>query len=234
MSVDEDDVVFSPDQEQLFARWFEEGYDLSTDPTYNRWIKENHPEEMPTKEDDIAFSSDQEQLFAWWFEEGYDLSTDPAYNQWQKKNHPESLIMNQPLFADFDKPVVSTSSDYMGSVLEEFFNVCPLNLFRVETYSETHLRLKQYQMLKRMWILQLMPSLNRILPKKWQLWLLIVIRFLFQRLRQLLAKSLSDLLVEHTPKITRNSTQSMPKARLLTSVECLAMLEEKKWRRKKL
>jgi len=65
------------------------------------------------------------------------LSTDPAYNQWLKKNHLESLIMNQPLFADFDEPVVSTSLDYMGSVLEEFFNVCPLSPLRVETHSET-------------------------------------------------------------------------------------------------
>jgi len=46
-------------------------------------------------------------------------------------------------------------------------------------------------------------------------------------------KSLSDLLVEHTPNITRNSTQSLPKARLLTSAECLAMLEEKEMKKKK-
>jgi len=110
MFAKENDVVFSPDQEQLFARRFEEGYDLSTNPAYNRWLKENHPEEIPAKEDDVVFSPDQEQLFARQFEEHYDLSTDPAYNQWLKKNYPESLIMNQSLFADFDEPVVSTSS----------------------------------------------------------------------------------------------------------------------------
>ena len=36
--------IFSADQQQLFMWWFEEGYDLSTDPAYNRWLKKYHSE----------------------------------------------------------------------------------------------------------------------------------------------------------------------------------------------
>ena len=36
--------VLSAEQELLFIRRFEEGYDLHTDPAYNRWLKKNHPE----------------------------------------------------------------------------------------------------------------------------------------------------------------------------------------------
>ena len=43
----EDTEIFSAEQEQLFMRRFEEGYDLSTDPVYNQWLKENHPELLP-------------------------------------------------------------------------------------------------------------------------------------------------------------------------------------------
>ena len=48
-------------------------------------------------------------------------------------------------------------------------------------------------------------------------------------------QSLSTLLVDHTPCITHTagSKQSIHKARLLTSSECLAMLEEKEMKKKK-
>ena len=36
--------VFSTEQEQLFIRRFEEGYDLCTDSAYNQWLEKNHPE----------------------------------------------------------------------------------------------------------------------------------------------------------------------------------------------
>ena len=39
-----DNAVFNSEQEELFQKWFEEGYNLCTDPHYNRWLEINHPE----------------------------------------------------------------------------------------------------------------------------------------------------------------------------------------------
>ena len=36
--------VLSPELESLYERRFEEGYNLSIDPKYNRWIKKKYPE----------------------------------------------------------------------------------------------------------------------------------------------------------------------------------------------
>jgi len=36
--------IFSVDQEQLFQKHFEEGYDLFPDPDYVRWLTLHHPE----------------------------------------------------------------------------------------------------------------------------------------------------------------------------------------------
>ena len=49
------------------------------------------------------------------------------------------------------------------------------------------------------------------------------------------ASPLSALLVEHTPKISHAAgpKHPIPKARLLTSSDCLAMLEEKEMKKKK-
>ena len=48
-------------------------------------------------------------------------------------------------------------------------------------------------------------------------------------------KSLSDVLVKHTPKIIHNSASEkvLPKARLLTSADCFATLQEKEMKKKK-
>ena len=39
-----DNAVFNSEQEELFQKWFEEGYNLCTDPHYNHWLEINHPE----------------------------------------------------------------------------------------------------------------------------------------------------------------------------------------------
>ena len=40
----EEDKDFSPEEESLYNRRFEEGYNLSIDPKYNRWLRKKHPE----------------------------------------------------------------------------------------------------------------------------------------------------------------------------------------------
>ena len=129
--------VLSAEQELLFIRRFEEGYDLHTDPAYNRWLKKNHPEvdsdfvepqsldntykEVPALKEGIEIlSPEQEQLFIRRFEEGYDLYTDPAYNQWLERNHPEVI-------SDFGT----------SSLLENFLCIEPLSPLRIEDASET-------------------------------------------------------------------------------------------------
>ncbi len=37
-------IEFNSQQEALFRRRFDEGYNLNTDPEYNRWLEINHPE----------------------------------------------------------------------------------------------------------------------------------------------------------------------------------------------
>ena len=39
-----DNVVFNSEQEELFQKLFEEGYNLCTDPHYNHWLEISHPE----------------------------------------------------------------------------------------------------------------------------------------------------------------------------------------------
>ena len=40
-------ALFDIEQEELFQRRFDEGYNLHTDPDYNRWLEINHPEGSP-------------------------------------------------------------------------------------------------------------------------------------------------------------------------------------------
>ena len=39
-----DNAVFNSEQEELFQKRFEEGYNLCIDPHYNHWLEINHPE----------------------------------------------------------------------------------------------------------------------------------------------------------------------------------------------
>ena len=54
-----------------------------------------------------------------------------------------------------------------------------------------------------------------------------------QSLHLQVKKSLSDILVEHTPRVTGAVDSEKPKARLLTSAECLAMLQKKELKKQK-
>ena len=40
-------ALFDTEQEELFQRRFDEGYNLRTDPDYNRWLEINYPEVLP-------------------------------------------------------------------------------------------------------------------------------------------------------------------------------------------
>ena len=39
-------LVFTSEQEALYAKRFQEGYDVDTDPSYSVWLRVNHPEHM--------------------------------------------------------------------------------------------------------------------------------------------------------------------------------------------
>ena len=39
-------ISFTPEQEDLFKKRFDEGYDLRIDPEFNAWLKINHPESL--------------------------------------------------------------------------------------------------------------------------------------------------------------------------------------------
>ena len=82
---------FTPEQEELFNRRYEENYDIP-DPIYLEWLKINHPEshpETPVCPSEQRFTPEQEELFNRRYEENYDIP-DPIYLEWLKINHPES------------------------------------------------------------------------------------------------------------------------------------------------
>ena len=84
---------FSPEQELLFQRRFEEKYDL-TDPVYQQWLRINYLTAAQVQENEVLeFSPEQELLFQKRFEENHDLP-DPVYQQWLKINHPTAEVQN--------------------------------------------------------------------------------------------------------------------------------------------
>ena len=51
-----------------------------------------------------CFNSEQEELFQKWFEEGYNLCIDPHCNHWQEINNPEvSLLNEEASLSDIDQ-----------------------------------------------------------------------------------------------------------------------------------
>ena len=69
---------FSPEQELLFQRRYEEYYDIP-DPVYQQWLKIKYPTAAQGQEYQVSeFSLKQEHLFQRRYEEKYDLP-DPAY-----------------------------------------------------------------------------------------------------------------------------------------------------------
>ena len=57
-------ALFDTEQVELFQRHFDEGYNLRTDPDYNRWLEINHPEVSPLS--------------------GHSLNQEASYNQFQQ------------------------------------------------------------------------------------------------------------------------------------------------------
>ena len=94
-SFQEDQMAeFSPEQELLFQRRFEEKYDLP-DPVYQQWLRINYLTAAQVQENKVLeFSPEQELLFQKRFEENYDLP-DPVYQQWLKINYPTAEVQNE-------------------------------------------------------------------------------------------------------------------------------------------
>ena len=88
-------------------------------------------------ESDEIFSTEQIQLFTRRFDEGYNLSIDPAYNRWLKKNHPEFSTTDLASFSDDVEPTIGTSSNFTGSIADEFSYIEPLVPLSIEQLSET-------------------------------------------------------------------------------------------------
>ena len=51
-------VNFTAEQQQLFKRRFEEGYNIFIDPDYVRWLRLHHPESCPADGSDCALNND--------------------------------------------------------------------------------------------------------------------------------------------------------------------------------
>ena len=50
-------VVFTPEQEALYEKWYEEGYDLDTDPDYVAWLNINYPSSASSKSPSVNLST---------------------------------------------------------------------------------------------------------------------------------------------------------------------------------
>ena len=107
--------VLSREQEELFKRRYEEGYNLSIDPAYNLWLKKNYP---PPLEVDCPSYSDY---------------IEPVTNNSVSTNIgtiSESAFSGS---ADYVDPVVATSSEYDELTLQDFLDITPLSPINVES-----------------------------------------------------------------------------------------------------
>ena len=216
-------------------------------------------------ESDEIFSTEQIQLFTRRFDEGYNLSIDPAYNHWLKKSHPEFSTTDLASFSDDVEPTIGTSSIFTGSIADEFSYIEPLVPLSIEQLSETpqeplidDVDLSAEAVASQQTSSEMLysnandkdisapnpstsptasskvTSTNASTPTS---------QVISSKMTSasnsttLAKKSLSDVLVEHTPKIVHYSAsdleKALPKARLLTSADCFATLQEKEMKKKK-
>ena len=214
--------LFSAEQIQLFTRRFEEGYNLSIDPAYNRWLKQNHSEFSTTERS--SFSDDIEPTVG--------TSSSFIGSIADEFSHIEPLVplsieqlsgtTQEPLIDNVDLSVeVVTSQHSSGKMIctnannnRDISTRNPLTSPTVSieaTYANTgNISTPTSQHISS----EMTPPSNSTTSAK---------------------RSLSDLLVGHTPQIIHNSASEkvLPKARLLTSAECLATLQEKEMKKKK-
>ena len=112
---------FIDEQEQLYQKRYDEGYNLTVDAEYLRWLEFHHPDSSllcnssSTREDSTSsfrdtgttlttgrskppgFTDEQEQLYQKRYDEGYNLTVDSEYLQWLKSHHPDSSLISDCL-----------------------------------------------------------------------------------------------------------------------------------------
>ena len=105
---------FTNEQKQLYQKRYDEGYNLTVDSEYLRWLKFHHPESSllcgsPSASGDSGsrgrgttvttgskppeFTDEQEQLYQKRYVEGYNLTVDSEYLRWLKFHYPESSLL---------------------------------------------------------------------------------------------------------------------------------------------
>ena len=130
--------AFSSAQLVCFQQRYDNGYDIFVDKDYCRWLSLNHPEALPddfgdddapvgpsndssspdgdapvdpsnssSGPDEESFSDRQIATFEERYESGYDLVFDKDYIRWLTLHHPDAL----PQFADFTNDDEDTHSD---------------------------------------------------------------------------------------------------------------------------
>ena len=195
-------------------------------------------------EEDEDFSPEEKLLYNRRFEEGYNLSIDPKYNRWLRKKHPELLLPNQasnsgcidsaldsvldvardtsldPLDSHFD---TYSQIECEGSILQEFSDVRPLSPIIVvsESLDKTSASKSLSENLDKtpenISITGPGASTSDNSSTSAQT----------SSLDNSSNRALSQLLANYTPQVTPIATSKKPRARLLTSDDCLRMLNEK-------
>ena len=251
---DKGENVLSPELEALYNRRYEEGYNLTIDPGYNQWLKNNHPE----------------------------LLTDESSHSAAGCTEPVQIDAVVDTNSDYFDPTFATSSDFLeyGSILQEFSDVRPLSPVSVESTtepagipntisgvstsetpvrtsdtisgeatsetparipdtisrdcestsetpetisgestSETPARIPETN--------NVTPASNCDNPHVDSSSTSSV-----NNCSSSISSPLSQLLADHTPQVTPVATAKRPKARLLTSADCIRMLEEKEAKKK--
>jgi len=269
---------FSEEQEMLFKRRYEEGYDLYVDSNYVKWMRLNHPEidiPIPTEQstrsppnpfcvnevgsadnnpnavhpchNDInaedngdastdgrrdEFTVEQEMLFKRRYEEGYDLYVDADYVRWMRWNHPE---------VDISIPTEQET----GSLLDSFpgiISISPIPIDQQASDEPISMCYEQSSSISEATSSGLQPpvaSEQQLLVPEEQSAAATSLPPIDNQTSNILSSSPKNstppfrefLIYPATIPITSGTPappkRSVPKARLLTSDESLAIIEEK-------
>ena len=177
---------------------------------------ENSATESSNPVEDVEeISPELEKKFVRRLKEGYDLY-DPVYTRWLQRNHPESI---QPTNLQAAEPT---------SIAEEFSHITPLSpeAVLVDEIDERSAESRQVR------VEHVPEMVNSSFTDR---------REaqncgsdgggVMERRGGTVSSSLATVLADHTPQVA-TTQRCKPKARLLTSAECLKMLQEKEDKKK--
>lgn len=184
-----------------------------------------HQDVGPTEciiEEDDEITPELEKKFEMRFEEGYDLCLDPIYTNWLKKNHPDLVTSSEPV-----------------SIVDKFSHIQPLSPLNVFESTDEMVEASSTDLGEKVSDTTEQSEIAKNIPTE-------VVNVNCRETRNDVIISqgdedvykdnsvLSKMLVDHTPQVTpiSLSKRPKPKARLLTSADCLKMLQEKEDKKK--